>query len=120
LQGKPLCESYELKDMLVTEELHSDHPGYLEASGAAVLPAGVRDHLGRQLQVAYAALITARPPQRLLDLIAQLDSALAGQDSTGAAAFRQGMIEMLPGLRAFAMSLVPKRRAPMTSCRRRC
>jgi RNA polymerase sigma factor (sigma-70 family) len=66
----------------------------------------VRDHLGRQLQAAYAALITALPPQRLLDLIAQLDSALAGADSTGAAAFRQGLIEALPGLRAFAMSLV--------------
>ncbi|MGH1574947.1 sigma-70 family RNA polymerase sigma factor [Methylobacterium sp. P31] len=66
----------------------------------------MRDHLGHQLQVAYAALITVRPPQRLLDLIAQLDSVLAGQDSTSAAAFRQGLIEMLPGLRAFAMSLI--------------
>jgi RNA polymerase sigma factor (sigma-70 family) len=89
--------------MLVAEELSSDH---LEA-GPVALPAGVRDHLGRQLQVAYAALITTRPPQRLLDLIAQLDSALADQDSTRAAAFRQDLNEALPGLRAFAMSLVP-------------
>jgi RNA polymerase sigma factor (sigma-70 family) len=89
--------------MLITEELSSDH---LEA-GPVALPAGVRDHLGRQLQAAYAALVTAQPPQRLLDLIAQLDSALAGQDSTRAAAFRQNLIEALPGLRAFAMSLVP-------------
>jgi RNA polymerase sigma factor (sigma-70 family) len=56
--------------------------------------------------MAYAALITAQPPQRLLDLVAQLDSVLDGKDHTGAAAFRQGLIEMLPGLRAFAMSLI--------------
>ncbi|MGH1570319.1 sigma-70 family RNA polymerase sigma factor [Methylobacterium sp. P31] len=89
--------------MLAAEELGSD----LLETGPAVLSAGVRDHLGQQLQVAYAALITARPPQRLLDLIAQLDSVLAGQASTSAAAFRQGLIEALPGLRAFAMSLIP-------------
>ena len=67
----------------------------------------MRDHLGQQLQVAYAALITAKPPQRLLDLIAQLDSSMAGPDSTSSVAFRQGLIEVLPGLRAFAMSLIP-------------
>jgi RNA polymerase sigma factor (sigma-70 family) len=97
----------ELKDMLVAEELASDHPAHLEATGPAALPAGVREHLGHELQVAYAALITAQPSQRLLDLIAQLDSVLAGQDRTSPAAFRQGLIAMLPGLRAFAMSLVP-------------
>jgi RNA polymerase sigma factor (sigma-70 family) len=91
-----------LKNMLVAEELGSGHP---EAEPAA-LPAGVRDHLGQQLQVAYGALTRAELPQRLLDLIARLDSVLAGQNSTGAAAFRQGLIEMLPGLRAFAMSLI--------------
>ncbi len=92
--------------MLVAEEIRSDSPGQPEARGPAALPAAVRGHLGHELQVAYAALITARPPQRLLDLIAQLDSALAGQDNTDAAGFRQGLIEALPGLRAFAMSLI--------------
>nr|WP_236961090.1 sigma-70 family RNA polymerase sigma factor [Methylobacterium durans] len=48
----------------------------------------------------------AQPPQRLLDLIAQLDSALAVQGGN-AEAFRDGLIAMLPDLRAFAMSLVP-------------
>lgn len=88
--------------MPVAEELGSNH---LEA-GTFALPAGVRDHLGQQLRGVYAALITATPPPRLLDLIAQLDSALAGADSTSAAAFRQGLITALPGLRAFAMSLI--------------
>jgi RNA polymerase sigma factor (sigma-70 family) len=97
------AKGHELKNMLVAEELGS---GHLEA-GSAALPAAVRDHLGQQLQVAYAVLTRAELPQRLLDLIAQLDSALSGQDSAGAAAFRQGLIEMLPGLRAFAMSLIP-------------
>ncbi|MGH1592309.1 sigma-70 family RNA polymerase sigma factor (plasmid) [Methylobacterium phyllosphaerae] len=89
--------------MLIAEELGPDH---LEAVTVA-LPAAVRDHLGQQLQVAYAALITATPPQRLLDLIAQLDSSMAGPESTSSVAFRQGLIEALPGLRAFAMSLIP-------------
>jgi RNA polymerase sigma factor (sigma-70 family) len=92
-----------LKNMLVAEELGSRH---LEAASAA-LPAPVQNHLGQQLQVAYAALTRAELPQRLLDLVAQLDGVLAGQNSTGAAAFRQGLIEMLPGLRAFARSLAP-------------
>jgi RNA polymerase sigma factor (sigma-70 family) len=92
--------------MLAAEELGSDHPDTLEAPRSAALPQAVREHLGRQLQAAYTALIATRPPQRLLDLIAQLDSALAGEDGISAANFRQGLIEMLPGLRAFAMSLV--------------
>jgi hypothetical protein len=96
-----------LKDMLAAEEIGSDHPVHLEAPGPAALPAAVRDHLGRQLQAAYAALITTQPPQRLLDLIAQLDSVLAGKDSASAAAFRQSLIAALPGLRAFALSLIP-------------
>ena len=95
----------ELKDMLTAEELGSDHPDCLEAPRSAALPQAVRDHLGRQLQAAYAALITTQPPQRLLDLIGQLDSALAGEDGISAADFRQSLIEMLPGLRVFAMSL---------------
>jgi RNA polymerase sigma factor (sigma-70 family) len=91
-----------LKDLYAAEELRSDHP---EAPGSAALPQAVRDHLGRQLQAAYAGLITTQPPQRLLDLIAQLDGVLAGADSISAAGFRQSLIEMLPGLRAFAISL---------------
>ena len=70
----------------------------------ATLPAAVRDHLGHQLQAAYGALISA-PPQCLLDLLAQLDDVLSTPDSENATTFRQGLIEALPGLRAFAISL---------------
>ncbi|CAO4157293.1 RNA polymerase sigma factor [Methylorubrum extorquens] len=79
--------------------------GQLDALGPSTLPAAVRDHLGHQLQAVYGALIAAQPPQRLLDLIAQLDSARSAQDQESAAAFRHGLIEALPGLRAFAMSV---------------
>jgi RNA polymerase sigma factor (sigma-70 family) len=92
--------------MLAVEELSSDHPDTLEAPRSAALPAPAREHLGRQLQTAYAALITTQPPQHLLDLITRLATVLADEDGISAAEFRQGLIEMLPGLRAFAMSLV--------------
>jgi len=92
--------------MLVAEELGSDHPDTLEAPRSAALPQAVREHLGRQLQGAYAALFTTQPPQRLLDLIEQLDIVRASEDRGSSVDFRQGLIEMLPGLRAFAMSLV--------------
>lgn len=99
------AKGYALKDLYAAEELRSDHPDRLERPRSAALPQAVRDHLGRQLQAAYAGLITTPPPQRLLDLIAQLDGILAGEDSLSAAGFRQSLIEMLPGLRAFAISL---------------
>ncbi|GEP03062.1 sigma-70 family RNA polymerase sigma factor [Methylobacterium oxalidis] len=92
--------------MLVAGGLGSHHPDRLDASGSAALPAAVLGHLGSQLQAAYGALIGAQPPQRLLDLIAQLDSALAARSDADAAVFRQGLTDALPGLRAFAMSLV--------------
>jgi RNA polymerase sigma factor (sigma-70 family) len=71
----------------------------------ASLPPLVRDHLGAQLQAAYQALTAAQLPQRLLDLIAQLDIALGARGRDSAEAFRQGLTEAVPGLRAFARSL---------------
>lgn len=72
----------------------------------ARLPASVQVHIGYELQAAYAALVKAEPPQRLRDLIAQLDSTLAGRDGQTAADFRQDLIAALRELRAFALSLV--------------
>ena len=66
----------------------------------------MREHLGRQLQTVYASLTTEEQPQRLLDLIAQLDGALAAQDTRAASVFRDDLLAALPDLRAFAMSLV--------------
>jgi RNA polymerase sigma factor (sigma-70 family) len=106
--GRTECpaKGNELKDMLALDGLGSDHRDDLEAPRSAPLPQAVRQHLGRQLQAAYSSLITTQLPQRLLDLIAQLDGVLAGEDGISRADFRRGLIEMLPGLRAFAMSLV--------------
>ena len=76
--------------------------------GAAVpsLPELVRDHLGRQLQSVYASVTVEEHPRRLLDLIAQLGSVLAAQDTRAASLFRNDLLAALPGLRAFALSLV--------------
>lgn len=76
------------------------------SEGGVGLPASVQVHLGCQLQAAYAALTSAKLPQYLLDLIAQLDTALAGQSGQAAAAFSQDLLAALPSLRAFALSLV--------------
>jgi RNA polymerase sigma factor (sigma-70 family) len=72
----------------------------------ASLPLAVQAHLGSQLQAAYAVLTAAKLPQRFLDLIAQLDIALAGKDGPTSGGFRQDLLAALPGLRAFALSLV--------------
>ena len=74
--------------------------------GRSSLPELVRDHLGRQLQAIYASFTTDEQPQRLLDLIAQLDVALATQDTSAASKFRDDLLASLPDLRSFAMSLV--------------
>ncbi|WP_431311219.1 sigma factor, partial [Methylobacterium nigriterrae] len=69
-------------------------------------PAPVRDHLGHQLQGFYAAILAEAQPQRHLDLIAQFNAALMAQGDAFASQFRDGLLAALPGLRAFAMSLV--------------
>jgi len=71
-----------------------------------MMPELVRDHLGRQLQVAYGSLTTDEPPQRLRELIAQLDEVFASQDTRVAATFRADLLAALPELRGFAVSLV--------------
>jgi RNA polymerase sigma-70 factor (ECF subfamily) len=75
-------------------------------AGGSSLPELVRDHLGRQLQSVYASFTTEEQPQRLLDLIAQLDVALGTQDTGAASKFRDDLLASLPDLRTFAMSLV--------------
>ncbi|AWN44740.1 sigma-70 family RNA polymerase sigma factor [Methylobacterium durans] len=92
--------------MLIPSGLGVDQTEVQGAPASAPLAAAILDHLGFELQAAYGALMQAQPPQRLLDLIAQLDSALAVQGGN-AEAFRDGLVEALPGLRAFAMSLIP-------------
>ena len=89
---------------------HTSEDGGGGAAASAVsdarLPASVQTHIGCQLQAAYAALIRSPLPQSFFDLIAQLDSVRASSGEQAAANFRQDLIAALPGLRAFAVSLV--------------
>jgi len=66
----------------------------------------VRDHLGHQLKTVYASLADSVQPQRFLDLIVKLDAALTPQDSGTRDQFRNDLLDALPYLRSFAMSLV--------------
>ncbi|RYE99106.1 MAG: sigma-70 family RNA polymerase sigma factor [Oxalobacteraceae bacterium] len=77
-----------------------------ERDPRCMMPELVRDHLGRQLQVAYGSLTTDEPPQRLRELIAQLDAVFASQDTRATATFKADLLAALPDLRGFAMSLV--------------
>lgn len=77
--------------------------------GSAVgraLPEPVRDYLGQQLQAFYGSVIENEQPQRFLDLIARLDVALTAHDTSASSVFRADLLASLPGLRAFALSLV--------------
>ena len=67
-----------LTDRLMSEGTMSGRMRPPAPLDPASLPAGVRDHLGVHLRGAYEALTRAQTPQRLLDLVAQLDAALEG------------------------------------------
>lgn len=97
----------ELTNARKTRKLGSDRSIQSDAHDIASLPPAVRDHLGAQLQAAYEALTRAHLPQHLLDLIARLDTVLCDHGRESAATFREGLVEALPGLRAFALSLIP-------------
>jgi RNA polymerase sigma-70 factor (ECF subfamily) len=71
----------------------------------AKLPTTVREHLGSEMRAFYASVLAEEPPDRLLDLIAQLDGVLAPREAFDTTTFRKDLLGALPGLRAFAMSL---------------
>jgi len=96
-----------LTDKRITEGLGPHHPTESDGSELASLPPAVRDHLGAQLQAAYEELTRTQLPQHLLDLIAQLEGVLGDQGHDSALAFHDVLTEALPGLRAFALSLIP-------------
>jgi RNA polymerase sigma factor (sigma-70 family) len=91
---------------MMSEGSASGRPKPPDLLDTASLPPGVRDHLGAHLRGAYEALTRAQTPQRLLDLVAQLDAALEGQNRERALFFRAELTKALPGLRAFALSLI--------------
>jgi RNA polymerase sigma-70 factor (ECF subfamily) len=75
------------------------------ARSARSLPASVRDHIGAELRAAYAGFEAGDLPGRVLDLLSLLDGALSREAAAAGAAFRDGLMNAVPGLRAFALSL---------------
>lgn len=69
------------------------------------IPAAARERLGSELRNLYRAILDGEQPRALLDLVARLGVAVDEQKSAGATAFRNGLLDALPGLRAFAVSL---------------
>ncbi|MFC4171065.1 NepR family anti-sigma factor [Microvirga sp. GCM10011540] len=65
----------------------------------------IRVHLGRHLKALYDEAGTEHLPDRLKELVKQLEKALADQGETVEPAFRDGILNALPNLRAFALSL---------------
>lgn len=74
--------------------------------GATPLALGrsVQRHLGRALESSYAHFCEEPLPQRFLDLIAELERALAAEQPVEPW-FREGILQAIPNLRAFAISL---------------
>jgi hypothetical protein len=69
------------------------------------LSAMIRSHLGDQLRVAYEGLGDEDPSGRFAELIARLEAALAAQGEVVRPEFRDGLLQAVPSLRAFALSL---------------
>jgi RNA polymerase sigma-70 factor, ECF subfamily len=74
------------------------------AERSALLPREVQDRLGQQLVAAYGNLSAVDLPPQLKELVAQLGRALTAGDPL-APEFRDAMLEALPNLRAYAISL---------------
>jgi len=74
--------------------------GQAGAAAGRAMPEAVRLHLGSELQALYAVVLAEAPPTALLDLIARLEV-----NRPAAADFRVGLLDALPYLRAFALSL---------------
>ncbi|MDN3593060.1 sigma-70 family RNA polymerase sigma factor [Methylobacterium adhaesivum] len=69
------------------------------------IPEAVRVHLGMELKALYASILDEDQPPTLLGLIAQLDVGSTPATPAVPDAFRAGLLDALPGLRAFAVSL---------------
>lgn len=92
-----------------TDNSHPVQTGRARAAAPAdrkgKLPEQARQHLGSELRALYGSFLSDNQPQRLLDLLAQLDAALTARQTVEAEAFRQGLTKALPRLRGFALSL---------------
>ena len=75
------------------------------AERSALLPREVQDRLGQQLVAAYGNLSAVDLPPQLKKLVTQLGGALTAAGGPLAPEFRDAMLEALPNLRAYAISL---------------
>jgi RNA polymerase sigma-70 factor, ECF subfamily len=66
----------------------------------------VREHLGKHLRDFYHELIGDSLPADLASLVRRLERALQDHDEPPNPAFRAGLIEAVPRLRSFAISLI--------------
>lgn len=69
------------------------------------VPAAARERLGHKLRDLYAAMMTPEQPSGLVELATRLDAALKASDRGATAEFQRGLLDALPGLRTFALSL---------------
>ncbi|TGD95499.1 sigma-70 family RNA polymerase sigma factor [Methylobacterium nonmethylotrophicum] len=69
------------------------------------LSASIRSHLGTQLRATYESLGNADPDNRFAELVARLEAALKVQGEVVLPEFRDGLLQAVPSLRAFALSL---------------
>ncbi|AWN53733.1 sigma-70 family RNA polymerase sigma factor [Methylobacterium sp. 17Sr1-1] len=69
------------------------------------LSASIRSHLGTQLRATYEALGDEDPDNRFAELVARLEAALKAQGEVVLPEFRDGLLQAVPSLRAFALSL---------------
>ena len=72
---------------------------------SAALDAAVQDHLGAQLRALYTAFTSEALPRTLLDLMARLEQSSSPQRSQAVADFSRGLLDAVPALRGFALSL---------------
>ncbi len=80
-------------------------PAASRAEARPTLSAGIRSHLGDSLRAAYDALGADETPTRFAALIDRLDAALRVQGERVDPVFRKGLLDAVPSLRAFALSL---------------
>jgi hypothetical protein len=70
-----------------------------------LLDSSIQIHLGRHLRAEYKEVCAAPLPPRLAELVLSLEEVLLQQGGAALPDIRDGMLEALPGLRAFAVSL---------------
>lgn len=69
------------------------------------LSEAIRNHLGAHLQTTYAALLPVPLPLTITALVSKLDAALARAQDRDEDTFRRGLLDSVPSLHSFAVSL---------------